>query len=163
MYPGHCHSVAKICLSLFISCMRSLFKTSNEDIWSLMEKFTQINNLASEIIEIIRTWKVAFLLKLKCFEFFSYDSLQHFCTGKWLKMVIKEGTFEAKKSIRRRDWLGFCAPLVVNCILKCWTAGETYGISRALQLKMSSWFVLFSVLYFVSALLSVHFFSFVCL
>lgn len=45
--------------------------------------------------------------------------------------------FEAQKSIRRKDWLGFCAPLVVNCILN-WTAAESYGLSESLQLPLSS-------------------------
>lgn len=73
-------------------------------------------------------------------------------------MVIKQGTFEAKKSIRRRDGLGFCAPLVVNCILKCWTAGETYGLPRALQLKISSGFVLLSLLFCLCSAVCAFFF-----
>lgn len=78
-------------------------------------------------------------------------------------MVIKEGTSEAK-SLRRRDRLGFCAPLVVNCILNlCGTAGESYGLSRALQHKSSSCFVLFSPLVSHSAVCAFFFcLSFAC-
>lgn len=65
----------------------------------------------------------------------------------------KRRYFWGKKYFWRRDRLGFCAPLVENCILKlCWTARESYCLSRALQLKSSS----FSVLSFVH-------FSFFCL
>lgn len=65
-----------------------------------------------------------------------------------IKNGYKRRYFWGKKSFWRRDWLGFCAPLVVNCILNlCWTAGESYGLSRALQLKSSSCFVLFSPLF----------------
>lgn len=46
--------------------------------------------------------------------FFCMTAYNNFVQETWLKMVIKEGTLEAKKVFWRRDWLGFCAPLVVN-------------------------------------------------
>lgn len=78
-------------------------------------------------------------------------------------MVIKEGTFEAKKVFEKKRLTWVCAPLVVNCIINPRTGQQArvMTFSRALQLKSSSCFVLFSP-HFCLALLSVHF-SFVCL
>lgn len=105
---------------------------------------------------------VASLLKCLFFFFFAWQ-LTTILYRKMIKNGYKRWYFWGKKSFRRRDWLGFCAPLVVNCILNlCSTAGESYGLSRALQLKSGSCFVLFSPL-FCLTLLSVHFFPFVCL
>lgn len=79
-----------------------------------------------------------------CF-FFCMRAYNNFVQETWLKMVIKEGTLEAKKVFWRRDWLGFCAPLVVN-----WSSTRVGQQERVMafqepcSLKVALVFVLFS-------------------
>lgn len=54
-------------------------------------------------------------------------------------MVIKEDTFEAKSLSEDVTDLGFCAPLVVNCVLdSLWTAGESFWPFKSLAAKSGS-------------------------